>query len=318
MKHIIKSIFILFVPFYFFNIIFIFSKSSTTDFLELKKLKNVPASIQIANTGSSHGWDFNYDGLTDKTTFNFSLRAQTLLYDKAVLSNFIDNFAPESVLLIPVSYFEIDSIPAENLIESFEFRYYLTLQKKNIPNSTLAKEIKYKYFILLTQNNPLKTIKSNFLKSVEQLKKHKSKKNENSSDGNFSLLSDLEQRKQAEFVKSSWQNMYKKKGLDYNKKILCEMIELCRKNCITPVIVTTPITSVQNSVFEDGIFFQTFNTFKNDLTSKTKVLWLDYSNDKNFSSSYDLFSDTNHMNKKGSNFFTKKVLQDLKELNLLK
>lgn len=201
MKHIVKSLLILFAPFYFFNIIFVFSKSSTSDFLEIKKLKRVPSSIQIGNTGSSHGWDFNYEGLTDKTAFNFSLRAQTLLYDKAVLCNFIENFAPGSVLLIPVSYFEIDSIPSESLIKSFEFRYYLSLHKKNIPNSTLGKKIKYKYFLCLTQSHPLETIKSNFLKSVELLKNHKSNDFGTSKDGNFASISGLEQEKQAEFVK---------------------------------------------------------------------------------------------------------------------
>lgn len=109
-----------------------------------------------------------------------------------------------------------------------------------------------------------------------------------------------------------------KLGLDYNKKILCEMIALCRKNNITPVIITTPITGVQNETFENENFFQIFNAFKDDLKNKTKVVWLDYSNDKNFCDSYDLFLDTNHMNRKGQKFFTKKVLEDLKELNLLK
>ncbi|MGL4999563.1 MAG: hypothetical protein ACRC5T_11390, partial [Cetobacterium sp.] len=50
---------------------------------------------------------------------------------------------------------------------------------------------------------------------------------------------------------------------------------------------------------------------------ENELIYLDYSHDQRFENNLDLFSDDDHLNKKGAEIFTKIVLEDLKAKKIL-
>ena len=78
---------------------------------ERKHFEHIPQEIQLANLGSSHGADsFDYEDFPEYATFNFGVPAQHHKYNYYVLRQYVDFFAQDSVLLIPISYFDITRI----------------------------------------------------------------------------------------------------------------------------------------------------------------------------------------------------------------
>ena len=108
---------------------------------EQEKFKHVPKEIQLANVGSSLGnVGFNYEDFSKYTTFNFALMWQHHIFNYYVLKQYKDNFVQNSVLLIPISYFNITRIEKES-----PRRYYTFLDKENIPGWNFKEYILYKY-----------------------------------------------------------------------------------------------------------------------------------------------------------------------------
>jgi hypothetical protein len=91
--------------------------------LPLQKYNHVPANIEVANVGTSHGeYGLNYAdcGLVG---FNFGLSSQHFQYDLRLLKYYRRHFQKNAVLLIPVSYPSFGAYRKED-INAQKLRYY--------------------------------------------------------------------------------------------------------------------------------------------------------------------------------------------------
>jgi hypothetical protein len=109
-------------------------------------------------------------------------------------------------------------------------------------------------------------------------------------------------------------------GFQYNKRMLSQIIDFCYANDIQPVLVTTPITSILNNVYEEKSpdFFETFYRFSHELQEDyPSLLYLDYSHDPHFENEFSLFQDGDHLNAIGAKKFTETVIHDLQSSGII-
>ncbi len=274
-----------------------------TEEREESKFNNVPDNIQLANLGSSHGDAFYYEPFEEYVSFNFNLQWQHHIFNYYILKQYADNFAPNAVLLIPISYFNITRIEKEN-----NFRYYTFLNRDNIPGWKFHEYLLYKCFPLFSKIDVWKKLLTmNTKMEIIPKTTHSSKE-----------ITEL-----VDFYANWWlgndSNVEKgEEGFQYNIEAVSKIIDLCMEKDIVPVLVSTPIMDCLNERFAKADFFETFYRFTDVLKQKyTDIIYLDYSDNIEYSTNYSLFNDPAHLNIYGEKKFTAQIMQDLKDANLL-
>ncbi|MGL5583229.1 MAG: hypothetical protein ACRDCE_20070 [Cetobacterium sp.] len=259
---------------------------------ELKKFNNIPNKIKIANLGSSHGqFSFLYEGELEKEAFNFGLPAQPLYYDYKFLERYRDKFEVNSVLIIPISIF---SFYQGNELIKYNERYSKILKYKDIQNIEFIEYFLSRYFSILLGEN-----------RFYNLINIKLKKND------IKELSNLEK---IEFAKNTFKN-----HMAYNENSyldiqnLKEILKICIKNNIKPILVTTPVSHALNELVTEEIYNQRIKIHINQVLDELDihVEYLDYSRDKRFSKNLNYFIDADHLNKNGARKFTNIFLDDI-------
>ncbi len=271
------------------------------------KFYNVPYEIELGNVGSSHGlYGFKYDVVPDISTFNFALSSQPYFYDYAVLNKYINHFKKNAIVLIPVSYFEIIGRPDYSL---YRKRYYRILPRKAMDYWNFKEYIYYaKLPIISAGINRNKILYD--ISDVELSPYH-----------NRNMIIDEEEIFEYCYNKhKSWvenDNEYINTGYVLNIQEVSKIIDLCYENNLRPIIITLPVTDVLNSMYSDS-FFEVFSQFYQDLSNKyPKLLCLDYSRNETFSNNHELFYDGDHLNNAGAELFTKTLISDLRDKELL-
>jgi hypothetical protein len=275
---------------------------------ETIKFKNVPEDIQLANVGSSHGLlSFDYNNIPYKG-FNFALNGQYFLYDYAILRQYVDRFCENAVLLIPISYFQITRIKLD--FQDQRVRYYRFLRKKYMDFYSLQERLHYYDLVpVLTAGYTFKFIFEDVVPSDESIVMTESELVKYSIKKHESWTTD------SEYVFDAG-----KEGFTYNKSLVSRIIECCYVHDIRPVLLTTPVTSVLNSIYNEKTpdFFDGFYRFINELQEVYPSLpYFDYSHDPRFENDFSLFKDGDHLNKAGAEKFTGIVITDLQTSGLL-
>ena len=109
------------------------------------------------------------------------------------------------------------------------------------------------------------------------------------------------------------------KGFQYNIQAVSKIIDLCYENEIIPVLVSTPQVDELNAIYAKTDFFDMFYRFTDVLQEMyPKLIYLDYSQNAEYSSDYSLFFDVTHLNKKGAKKFTAQIVKDLKKTGLMR
>ena len=273
---------------------------------EQSKFLYVPDNIQLANIGSSQGiCSFNYEDISDYKCFNFAVTWQHNRYNYYVLKQYVNKFAPEAVLLIPISYFDITRIEKD----VYE-RYYGILDRVNFPEWDFKEHLQREVFPFFStkevwkrlrmteQNSPL-LVPPRVPIPEEELQMQ--------AQGTFFTWTEATEAEQGE------------KGFEYNIKMLSSIIELCREHKIIPVLVSTPQIDELNILYTQTDFFDTFYRFTDELKNKYPgLLYLDYSHNKEYSADSSLFGDVAHLNVYGAKEFTSQIVLDLKNAGLLR
>jgi hypothetical protein len=280
----------------------------------VSKFSKVPNNIELANLGSSHGTEsFDYTGIPYRT-FNFALGGQYYLYDYAILKQYIDHFDKGAVVIILVEYFEITQVRTDYSDQIS--RYHSFLDKQYLPEGSAADYTKYALFPILSAGDSLKSIfQSNKIQT-------KTNKIHNRADNNYEyILEDAPDRYKSYTETVDTIGMGTDMGFAYNKKLLCGMIEFCLSHGLQPVLVSTPITSVLNSIYDEKSpeFFDTFYRFSREVCAEyPQVPYFDYSHDERFSNDFTLFADIDHLRANGAKKFTPIVVSDIEAAGLLK
>lgn len=94
---------------------------------------------------------------------------------------------------------------------------------------------------------------------------------------------------------------------------LYSIIDICREENATPIMITTPFLKEYNDTVaeNDPAFYEDFYGIINEVSARTGTPYYDYSRDERFSGDYSLFSDTTHLNREGGLKFTKIVTEEV-------
>lgn len=320
-------LFALFFPFLILNFIYKKAEFEHGD-SDVSKFFNVPQEIELANLGSSHGkYSFDYSKHPELNAFNFALPLQPLDFDYRIAKQYINNMQKKSVLMVVVSWFEIDAVPTDSNYQETEKKYYQFLKRNLLKDKSFGKYLKLKYFPIAASSHPFRTIKNQLIVPFFSNQK-KNSRDANSVEKNFAAqtsFKDWTEEKQNIEAKEAAEGIFRKferkgsEGLSYNENLIEKIIALCKENDVKPVIVTTPFTENLNSfVDKNQTLSQNISRFKQYVSQNhPDVPWLDYSHNSDFSTHLEYFGDPSHMLDIGALHFTDKVISDLRSLNLL-
>ena len=307
MKKFLYKMIILTLPFFVINLCYVSTNHWKAE-NNVWKFNFVPDDIQLANFGSSHGEvNFIYESFPQYKTFNFGISSQRYFWDYGILQQYSDNFVPGAVVLLPISYFGITARPKN--YNDVRPRYYRFLEKEYFDMWSLQEWIQYfKLPVLSAGTNLMKCIKDIPPENIDVF------------NSRTTYMTEDELQEYCQKKHDSWSKNDKgEEGYKQNLAELYQLVKLCLDNGLQPVLVTTPITTVLNDIYEkDEDFFKTFYHFISDVqTQFPNVPYFDYSHDTEFSPKFELFADGDHLNVYGAREFTAHVVADLQEAGLL-
>lgn len=309
-KFLIKvSIFILIILTITCLINFKYIKLNKTDVYDTKKFDNIPLLISICNFGSSHGQcGFNYEDVINQKCFNFALSGQFLSYDRRIFDYYKDHIRDGAVIFIPVSYHSLfgnDERTEPDFIDKNKC-YYNILPSYMIKNYDLKTNIYMKYFPSLCDKRGLLNVLMGKTKS--KLSEIWQKTAEN-----------IDVKKDAEY-KYNHHLIFNKLDENGNRIINYEeidalkyMIKACKSIKASPILITTPFLHEYTDIINknDSNFYKDFYGLIDKIVNETDVIYYDYSHDERFNNSYNLFMDSDHLNKEGARQFTNIIMNEV-------
>lgn len=263
-------------------------------------IENVPTGIEVCNFGNSHGYyGFDY-GEKNETCFNFALPSQSLSYDYRIMDSYKENIAPDSTVIICVSYLSFfgPDETSDSEFESMNKRYYHFLDKEHIKEYDFKTKLFVHYLpgvVVSDDSEWLMTLLGR-----------------NSEEDMWSEVTD------AESAAAQAPGRYKKHVADrldengeriFNEEeieAVYDMIKLCKEIGARPVLVTPPFLAeyTDEVMKNDPHFLEDFYGVTEEIKNNTGVEYYDYSFDERFVGKYELFMNTDHLNKAGAEYFT--------------
>ena len=277
----------------------------------MNRFVDIPYNLELGNVGSSHTtYGIDWRAVPEIRAWNLALSSQPYFYDHAVLKNYIDHFSENAVVVICLSYFEIDRVPD---YAPYRARYYRILPKDDLDSWSRKEDIVYRLVPFLSAGN--NTIKIVHDIPPEQMSPY------------FNRGSYLEGNELYDYCVNkheSWTTHPRpttpQEDYAQNLEQVSAIIELCHAHRLRPVLITTPITDVLNAIYDEKTpeFFTTFRQFSADLCERyPDVPYFDYSHDETFSARHELFTDGDHLNNAGASLFTKTLVADLRRTGIL-
>ena len=304
---------IIFLIIILLNFLYIRTNDYKNKISQLEKFKKVPTELEIINLGSSYSRNaFDYN-LTNYKGFNFALQPQSLSYDFRILKNYKDNIKKNGIVLIVLPNFVFGFLDYEN--SSINNRYYYFLKKEYILNYSIIKHKLIKYFpLFFNVRGVLRIIKDVKLLNLEEARSCTTREE---------VVVEAKNRINGWIKQFNLKNIVNKDDLSLEiremfkktQKVLSEIIEYCLENELRPVIIVPPCSKEINDFFSDEYLNEIlYNNIK--LGNSKNILCLDYLKDKRFQD-YRLYINSDMLNKKGREKFTKVVIEDLKNNNYI-
>lgn len=279
---------------------------------EHNRFLRVPKNLKIINLGSSHGqYGFVYP--KEANAYNLGVSSQPFFYDKAILKKYKSNLQSRGIVLIPVSIF---SFYMGDKIEEYSDRYYSFLDHTEVYKGNKNQQELKKSFPLLYNGKDLIPVIKYFITNI-------SKGNLTPNETIYPKILSLEEKIiEADTTTARHLGVSEKKfnqSFEIAVAQVKDIITICKENKLTPILITTPQTYLYNDRigelnYEERIYSK---VKKVNESFENELIYLDYSHDQRFENNLDLFSDDDHLNKKGAEIFTKIVLEDLKAKKIL-
>lgn len=260
--------------------------------------------IQIANLGSSHGaYDFVYDKMTEQGNicFNFGIASQTYQYDYALLREYGHYMENGSVMFVPVSYFSFNNeVTNSEEAQALSVRYYRILSPQNIPDYD-------PYVDFVTTKMPILSAGEDILQLLPSLNTALTAHAANEGID----IEDFTQR-----ARDRYSRHFDNKDeyfLPERIEELYDIIDYCKENGITLVLITTPFSKYYVDLVSQE-FLQEFLATIDTITADTGVSYYDYSHDERFYENLAYFSDADHLNDAGAAYFMDILWEEVREL----
>lgn len=274
------------------------------DILKFDTLGREYCEIHIGNLGSSHGaYDFVYTDIQNigYICFNFANTSQSYDYDYAIMKEYGQYMVDDSVLFIPVSYFSFNNeVVNDQEAQAMSVRYYHFLSPENIPDYD-------PYVDLITNRLPVLSAGKDIIKIFPDLNTVLTARASN--DG-----IDVEEfaRRAQERYGRHFDNK-EEYFLPERVEELYAIINYCKENRITPVLITTPFSQYYTEQVSQEFLHEFHNTVTK-IASDTGVNYYDYSHDERFSTNLEYFSDSDHLNETGALSFTDILWEEVEEM----
>lgn len=277
-----------------------------------KYLRGVPKRIKIANFGSTYS-EFafnNYDEL-GLVGFNFALPCHGLEMDYVILRRYSSYLAPGCVVVFCVAAFVMlyryDMRPDA-------FHYYKILDKDEIPDYNPIDKFSSKWPLFpfhvrrifrIIKDVPFQEDIVGEGRSYSRSQGEKAMRKLVDVWKKMFLLSDLSD---TQFSDAN------KRNIEFNSKLLEEMVVYCKKSGWIPVIVIPPFSEVLNAYFSKGFIQVISGRMLEHIKKEHEVPVFDYRLIPDFQKNLSLFTDGGFLlSKKGSYLFMEGFLHDLAE-----
>lgn len=274
------------------------------DVAKFTMLGNQYQEVHIGNLGSSHGaYDFSYDKIMERgyTCFNFANTSQSYNYDYAVLQEFGHYMTSGSVLFIPVSYFSFNNeVTNSTEAEAMSIRYYHFMSPQYIPDYDL-------YVDIVTTKFPILSAGEDILQLFPNLNAVLTAHAANEGIDMEEFIRRAQERYSRHFDNKD------EYFLDERIENLYDIIDYCKENNITPVLITTPFSKYYIDLVSQD-FLQEFQATVNTIAVDTGINYYDYSHDERFYENLEYFSDSDHLNETGAAYFTDILWDEVEEL----
>lgn len=281
------------------------------DLWNLQMLGNQIGAVNVANVGSSHGaYDFTYDRLAEEgiPCFNFGNVSQTYQYDLAMLREYRRYLNGECVVFIPVSYFSFNNETVnETEAQALSVKYYHCLSPKNIPDYDLFTDIVTTRLPILSAGEDILKLLPDAGLSLKVL-----------AEGSGTDEPAMDEAAVAEFASRAAMrydrhfNNKEELFLPEREEQLVEIIQYCKRHTFIPVLITTPFSDYYNAPVSEE-FLDRFYATINRIASDTGVNYYDYSHDSRFGANLTLFSDSDHLNTEGAQYFMEILEEEIPE-----
>ncbi len=274
-------------------------------FLELER-KNIK-NLRIVNVGSSHTtYGIKYP--ENVKGYNFGLPSQTFYYDFEILKKYYTYLTKDCIVVIPISIF---SFYSGYDIEYMSKNYIQFLNQSVLIGINKQQYIIGKYFSI---TQPFTNILKIFKYIYICIKKGIFDKRDTIYEKNISF-----EEKQKAAIKTSLGHLgITDKKYSHSKEIginqLINILNFCEQNGLKPILLSTPMTYLYNEqIGEKNYQERIYNNIKEiEKQIGKKYPYLDYSHDKRFINNLEYFSDDDHLNEKGAEYFTEILLNDLR------
>ena len=277
---------------------------------------NVPNDIEISNFGASQSeLGFNYEDFSGKyVCSSFALGSQPFFYDYRVLQHYRHKIKRGACIFILASYFSFFGEP-ENGTEGFlsmNKRYYRLLPREMIRFYDWKTDIFVNYLPMLSVEGVATFINLLLHRPITY-------ENFNLHPGNWSRTTNIDEvridtlgayaRHIASKLDKDGHRMRNQEAFDS----IYAFIDLCREIGARPVLVTVPYTRVYTDTIKekDPKFFDDFYSVIDEVRQKTGVEYYDYAFDERFCDNYNLFVNSDHLNKEGARRFTNILLREV-------
>lgn len=275
----------------------------TVKFMEYNKLPD--NSVDIVSLGSSHG-KFAIK-LDKKNQMNLALESQRFYYDLKLLKKYESKIKKGAIVIVPISIFSF--YENDEFFNGETYKNYINLLKKN----DIKKKLKdSEYF--LTKNFSVLYPPARLAETIKYLLKEKIKKNYiHYGTGIRGEALTREAIGTAKGHYSGLKKEYKKNGITSLNNILKYSEE--RDYKIILIIIpywheyTDELIRFEKDVFENKIYK---NLKEIEMSQEKRYIFLDYSLDERFKNNVEYFLDDDHLNEKGAEYFTKILLEDIK------
>ena len=290
------------------------------------RYSHVPEQIDISVFGNSHAEGaFVTDLLgADRELFKFSAGSQVYSYDVRLMEYYREHMKKGGYALITVSYVSFFGIPETETaaFEAINKRYYWALPPEMIKDYNRMTDICIRYLPSLTAYFKIFRLLP-FVKNAEQEAEPETEEEQFMSD--IGGMTSKERVAETVGIRYEQHFVTEKLDEDGNRIVnreeidaLYRMIEICKEEGVTPVLVTTPVIAEYSEMVheKDPAFFEQFHGIIDGICQNTGTAYYDYSEDERFIHDYTLFADNDHTNLLGSSKFTRIFAEEVLGITL--
>jgi hypothetical protein len=277
----------------------------------VKQMLDIQEKLDIINLGTSHGNNFNYSGLAINGKL-LNRAGNTLYYDLQNYKFVKKHLADSAIILLPISYFSfgLDENRADKGADkSFVNDFYEYLPKKSIYAYSPKRDISLK--VNRIQKNFRSLIPKKKVAKKEPKKKRK-KVIPFDTVAHAAMLKDFAIKRVVHHKKIG-SFIPPEKNINY----LNTLIEDAKQSGYRPVLITVPYYKEYVERFEADWLAEHYDQYMTQLSKQHNIPYIDYGFDKRFTTTPELFKNSDHLNKKGIAMFNAILIEDLVKLGMI-